>query len=58
MSNHETDTERLAAPFETGESSHLISIMGQTGSGITHPKNPAESDSDSPDGGKEGGSSQ
>lgn len=57
MSDNESVIDRLAAPFETSESSHLIS-MGQTGSGITHPKNAAESDSDSPDGKKEGGSSQ
>jgi hypothetical protein len=57
MSDNESDTDRLADPFETDESSHLISI-GQTESGATHPKNTAESDGDSPDGEGEGGSSQ
>jgi hypothetical protein len=57
MSNDESDTDRLAAPFETDESSHLISI-GQTESGVTHPKNTTESDGDGPDGEREGGSSQ
>jgi hypothetical protein len=57
MSDNESVTDRLAAPFETSESSHLIS-MGQTGSGITYPKNAAETDGDSPDRAGKGGSSQ
>ena len=43
MSDNESETNRIADPFETDESSHLISI-GQTESGVTHPKNAAESD--------------
>lgn len=57
MNDNESDTDRLAGPFETNESSHLISI-GQTESGVTHPKNAAESDGDSPGREEEGGSSQ
>ena len=58
MSDNENDTDRLAAPFETDESSYNPAVMGQMGSGTTYPKNSADSESDSPDGGGKGGSSQ
>ena len=57
MSGNESDNSRLVDPFETDVSSHGPAVMGQIGSGITHPKNAAESDGDSPDR-KEGESSQ
>lgn len=49
MSNNETDNSRLVDPFETDVSSHDPAVMGQIRSGVTHPKNAAESDGDSPD---------
>ena len=58
MSDNESDTDRLADPFETDESSHGPAVMSQTESGVTHPKNTTESNGDSPDGEGEGGSSQ
>jgi hypothetical protein len=57
MSNNESDNSRLADLFETDESGYNPAVMGQIGSGITHPKNATESGNDSPDR-KEGESSQ
>ena len=55
--NNEIDSSRLAEPFEAGELSKHRFVAGQIGSRITHPKNAAKSDDDSPDR-KEGESSQ
>jgi hypothetical protein len=44
MSDNESDTDRLAAPFETDKPGYTPAMMGQIGSGITFPKNAAESD--------------
>ena len=58
MSNNESDNSRLVDPFETDGLSHGPAVMSQIGSGITHPKNDAEIDSDSPDPAGKGGGSQ
>ena len=58
MSNDESDTDRLVDPFETDESSYILAVMGKIGSGASYLKDTADSESDSPDGEGEGGSSQ
>ena len=47
--NNKSDSSRLADPFETDELSKHRFVAGQIGSGVTHPKNAAESDDDSSD---------
>ncbi|WP_435078990.1 hypothetical protein [Halococcus sp. AFM35] len=57
MSNNESDSGRLVDPYKSDKPSYGPAVMSQIGSGITHPKNAAETDGDSPDR-KEGESSQ
>ena len=60
MSDDDSDNDRIAELIDTLDdetTGYNTVIMGQIGSGISYPKDAADSDSDDPDREGEGGSS-